>query len=221
MSGLLILAVDAATYSGSVAVLRGRQILEEGEVVMRGATEERLMPAIVDVLGRAAVDVADLDGVACGAGPGSFTSLRIAGALAKGIAVSRKIPLFVASSLALIVAADDSLGAGDYLAQLDAMRGELYVQHLRRHPDDRIEEMAPPRLLSVNAALALRAAGGLTGIGSAGAEIERVPRARGFALLLGSVAREVSLASWEPSYGRLAEAQVLWEKRHGRTLADP
>ena len=90
------LAVDAATYSGSVAVLRGRQLLDEGEVVMRGATEERLMPAIVDVLGRAAVDVADLDGVACGAGPGSFTSLRIAGALAKGIAS----PLIVSAPLA-------------------------------------------------------------------------------------------------------------------------
>jgi tRNA threonylcarbamoyladenosine biosynthesis protein TsaB len=221
MSGALVLAVDAATYSGSVALLRGPRVIEEAEVVMRGATEERLMPAIVEVLARAGVGVAELRGVACGAGPGSFTSLRIAAALAKGIAASRRIPLFAASSLTLIVAAEASLGPGDYLAQLDAMRGDLYVQHLRKHADGRIEEAAAPRLLSLSAASELSAASRSITIGNAGAVLGGAPHARGFAVLLGSIAGEVPLASWEPSYGRLAEAQVQWERRHGKALSQP
>ncbi len=221
MTDDFVLAVDAATYAGSVAVLCGTRVVEEAQVVMRGATEERLMPAIVEALARAGVGVNQLVGVACGAGPGSFTSLRIAAALAKGIAFSRGIPLLAASSLTLILAADESLGAGEYLAQLDAMRGELYVQRLRKHSNGRIEEVAAPMLLSMASAAEMAASEALITIGNAGAAVERPSHARGFAALLDSIAAPVSVSTWEPLYGRLAEAQVQWELRAGRALAQP
>ena len=221
MSETITLAVDAATYAGSVAVLRGAQVLHEVQVVMRGATEERLMPAIVDAMARAEVGVPELAGVACGAGPGSFTSLRIAAALAKGIAASRAIPFFVASSLTLVVAADPTLGVGDFLVQLDAMRGDVYVQRVRRGADGRIAELSRPELMSAGAASELAARESLLTVGNAGAMVERAPHARGFAHLIGSLATQVSLASWEPMYGRLAEAQVQWERRHGKALVSP
>jgi tRNA threonylcarbamoyladenosine biosynthesis protein TsaB len=49
----------------------------------------------------------------------------------------------------------------------------------------------------------------------------RDPHARGFAALLRAsddLVRRVDVASWEPDYGRKAEAQVRWEQAHGRAL---
>jgi hypothetical protein len=53
-----------------------------------------------------------------------------------------------------------------------------------------------------------------------GQEIDAHPHARGIAPILASIleAGPVNLASWEPDYGRLAEAQVRWEAEHGRPL---
>jgi tRNA threonylcarbamoyladenosine biosynthesis protein TsaB len=53
-----------------------------------------------------------------------------------------------------------------------------------------------------------------------GQEINEIPHARGVARMLDDIlsAGPVDLASWEPSYGRLAEAQVRWEATHGRSL---
>ena len=76
------LAIDASTYRGTVAVLRGARVLAEREVAMKGADAERLMPAVADALAEADVAIDALARVVCGQGPGSFTSLRIAGAIA-------------------------------------------------------------------------------------------------------------------------------------------
>jgi len=218
MSDALVLALDAATYSGSVALLGGGRVLEASAVAMRGATEERLMPAIAELLSRARVPAQRLSGIACGGGPGSFTSLRIAASLAKGLAVSLGVPLFVASSLTLIVAADESLGPGDYQAQLDAMRGDAYVQRIRKAPDGRVMELTDAALSGGSEALERAARDGVVTIGGANAMLPRIPHARGFRVLLGEVASQVEVSSWEPLYGRLAEAQVQWERRHGQTL---
>ena len=67
-----------------------------------------------------------LDRVVCGSGPGSFTSLRIAGGIAKGLSAGADVPLYAVPSLALIVGGA-SLPVGRYLAVLDALRGECYV----------------------------------------------------------------------------------------------
>jgi tRNA threonylcarbamoyladenosine biosynthesis protein TsaB len=52
----------------------------------------------------------------------------------------------------------------------------------------------------------------------AGEAMDAAPHARGLARLDASLVRDVSLAAWEPAYGRLAEAQVKWETEHGRSL---
>lgn len=218
MSGGIVLAVDAATYSGSAALLRGGTVLAASEVAMRGVHEERLLPAIAELLSRAGVPPERLSGIACGGGPGSFTSLRIAASLAKGLAVSLRVPLFAASSLALIVAGDESLGPGDYQAQLDAMRGDVYVQRIRKAADGRVMELTAAALLGGGEASELAARDGVLTVGGGSATLPRSPHARGFGALLGGMAVEVGVSSWEPLYGRLAEAQVQWERRHGQAL---
>ena len=217
---MLTLAIDAATYGGSVAVIERDRVLAAREVAMRGEREERLMPSVAEALDDAGVGVADLARVVCGAGPGSFTSLRIAASIAKGIAAARAIPLVAVSSLLLIVAgASCSERGGRYLAVLDAMRGDVYVAGFEVADVHLIRELSPMAVVprAELPAMSERLAARLIGPAE---ELTAGPHARGVARLdrLLEVARPVDLASWEPHYGRLAEAQVRWEHAHGRPL---
>jgi tRNA threonylcarbamoyladenosine biosynthesis protein TsaB len=214
------LALDAATYAGSAAVVAGAEILAECEVAMRGEHEERLMPAVAAVLSAAGVGVDDLRRVVCGAGPGSFTSLRIAASIAKGIAAARGIPLYEVSSLLLVVAGSPLAAApGRYLAVLDAMRGEMFVAGYEVQDGGTIVDLVAPALVARDDVDALAARLRARRIGPV-EELAAVPRARGVARLASRLASAdpVALASWEPNYGRLAEAQVKWELAHGRPL---
>ncbi len=214
---MLTLGLDASTYTGSVALLDGARVIAEREVAMRGEREERLMPAVDATLRDAGVSVRDLRRIACGAGPGSFTSLRIAGSIAKGLALGLGVPLYAVSSLWLLVAgARPSLAAGSYVAALDAMRGDRYVQWITVAADGRVDEAEEPRLISAEQLAELARVEVMAGPGLA---IELGPHARGAALLDFDALAPVDLALWEPRYGRLAEAQVKWEAVHGRPLA--
>ncbi len=220
---MITLAIDASTYIGTVAVLRDRVVVAEGEAVMRGEQEERLMPAVVATLGEAGCSVRDVTRVICGAGPGSFTSLRIAGAIAKGIVMgngARVDGLFAVSSLALIVAGrSEQLEPGRWLALLDAMRGEKYAALYQVGAGGSVRELERLGLVrdadvaSTCERLEARAIGPKE-------MLEAAPHARGVAMLLDQVIEHgrVSLDTWEPDYGRLAEAQVKWEATHGRAL---
>ena len=217
--GPLALALDAATYAGTVAVVRGSAVLAEREVAMRGEREERLMPAVAAALTEARVTVRELDAVVCGAGPGSFTSLRIAASIAKGIAAARRIPLHARSSLVLLIAgAEPRLPDGVYVPALDAMRGEVFAATVTLAGGRIIDEGATRRLTERElASLSARTGARVAGPGR---ELDLHPHARGVARdpvwLAGG--GQVSLTDWEPDYGRLAEAQVKWEAAHGRPL---
>jgi tRNA threonylcarbamoyladenosine biosynthesis protein TsaB len=217
------LALDASTYSGTVAVLREGVLAAAGEAVMRGEHEERLMPAVVSTLADAGCSVRDVARVICGAGPGSFTSLRIAGAIAKGIVMgngARCEGLYAVSSLALIVAGGaPPPPTGRWLALLDAMRGERYAALFEVEPGGEVHELE--RLGIIADADVPRACDAL-GARAVGPRetVAAWPHARGVARLLDSIlaAGRVPLDTWEPGYGRLAEAQVRWEAAHGRPL---
>ena len=220
---MITLALDASTQVGTVAVLRDRTLLAEGEAVMRGEWEERLMPAVAATLGQAGCSVRDVTRVICGAGPGSFTSLRIAGAIAKGIVVgngARVEGLFAVSSLALIVAGRAAhLEAGRWLALLDAMRGERYAALFEVGGDGSVREIERlGRVREGDVSLECERLGARA-IGPR-EMVDAAPHARGAAILLDGILvhGRVPLDSWEPEYGRLAEAQVKWETVHGRSL---
>jgi tRNA threonylcarbamoyladenosine biosynthesis protein TsaB len=217
MSGMLTLALEAATSMGSVAVLRDGELLASREVAMRSGAEEHLLPAIDESLREAGATTRDLARVVCGAGPGSFTSLRVSASLAKGIAFAQSIPLYAVSSLALI-AADALLGDGVYLAVLDALRGDVFAAAYTR-ADNEVTELSPVRLVPRDSLAREAARLQATVIGP-----EERPRTNPRAanvVRLGAwlVQPPVSLAAWEPDYGRLAEAQVKWEQAHGRPLS--
>ncbi len=221
---MITLAIDASTYIGTVAVLRDRALVAEGEAVMRGEQEERLMPAVIATLGEAGCSVRDIARVICGAGPGSFTSLRIAGAIAKGIVMgngARADGLFAVSSLALIVAGRSAqLEPGRWLALLDAMRGEKYAALYQVGAAGSVKEVERLGLVRDADVAATCERLGARAIGPR-EMLESAPHARGVAMLLDDIIAtgRVSLDTWEPDYGRLAEAQVKWEATHGRSLS--
>ncbi len=214
-----ILAIDASTYTGTVAIISRKQVVSEREVAMRGRNEERLMPAVAEALTAAGVSIAELGAVVCGAGPGSFTSLRIAASIAKGIASGRGIPLYSAPSLLLMVAGSAwSRIAGRYLAVLDALRGELFAACYEVSAGGSIREIAPVTLLGTTSLEASAAALDATIMGI-GRQLDAFPHARGVVLCgaSGGLSR-ANLGAWEPGYGRLAEAQVKWELANARPL---
>jgi tRNA threonylcarbamoyladenosine biosynthesis protein TsaB len=218
MSAPLTLALDAATYTGTVAIVAGAQVLAERELAMRGEREERLMPAVADALRLAGLTVRDVERVVCGAGPGSFTSLRIAASIAKGIATGRSVPVYAVSSLLLIVAGG-AHAPGRYLAVLDAMRGESFVAGYDVMAGGDIVDVGHAALVARAEIDELARSIGARRIGPA-EELVAIPRASGIARVAARLdcAGPVDLTSWEPNYGRAAEAQVKWERAHGRPL---
>lgn len=211
---MIVLALDASTYVGTAAVFAEGRLLGAGQTAMRGRESERLFPLVLAVLRDAGQELADVKEVWCGAGPGSFTSLRIAASIAKGLAVGRGIPVRPLSSLGLIVAANAPGEQVRYLAALDALRGQHYVQQFDCHGDAALALGEP--VLAPSDRLEELASGASARLVGPGLHDGWLPHVRGAMRL--PQAPPVDLAAWEPDYGRKAEAQSRWEAEHGRTL---
>jgi tRNA threonylcarbamoyladenosine biosynthesis protein TsaB len=153
------IALDGSTYQGSVAILRDSELVAErtlgGEEAVSGKREagrgDTLMPAIAECLKEVGVKRDAIARVVCGAGPGSFTSLRVAGSVAKGLAVGYGVDLYTVSSLILTVAgARPTLPEGEYLSVLDAMRGEYYAARVTLLSDQTAIQSEPTHLVSAD-----------------------------------------------------------------------
>ncbi|MCA1664057.1 MAG: tRNA (adenosine(37)-N6)-threonylcarbamoyltransferase complex dimerization subunit type 1 TsaB [Myxococcales bacterium] len=118
-----MLAIDTSTLHAAVALwCDGRALAERHRVVTTHS--DALLAMIDEAFVEANVAPADLDVVACGAGPGSFTGLRIGLATAKGLCFALAKPLVMISSLAALAARAPD---GRVLASLDALKGEVYA----------------------------------------------------------------------------------------------
>jgi tRNA threonylcarbamoyladenosine biosynthesis protein TsaB len=124
--GGVLLALDSATRTASVALaVEGRRA---GEAVVEAAAgaSSALLPAVDGVVRGAGREPGEVTAVAVGAGPGSFTGLRIAAATAKGIVAALGVPLFAYSSLLAEAAAHRAAG-GTVCALFDARNREVYA----------------------------------------------------------------------------------------------
>lgn len=122
----LILAIETATRSGSVAVARGETVLSrrEGDASISHSTN--LIEMIDAVLNEAGAQLSDVDVFAVAVGPGSFTGLRIGLATVKAFAEVNRRPIVGISTLAAVAHA--SALAGDVVSLLPAGRGEVFAQ---------------------------------------------------------------------------------------------
>lgn len=140
-----ILAIDTATDVCSVAVLHGERLTERVETVGHRHSE-RALPMIDAALIDAGVSLDDIDVFAFGAGPGSFTGLRIACGIAQGLAYGkRKRVVPVGNLRALAASAFAATITGDLLlAAIDARMNEAYCAIYRR--DEHVSEVRAPAL---------------------------------------------------------------------------
>ena len=125
----MILGFDTSTAASAACVLRDDGVAFEvipGPAALAAppAHARELMPAIAKVMDDAQAGFDDLQAVAVGIGPGTFTGLRIAIATARTLAGANGLPLRPVSSLAALAAGiDDELA----LALIDAKRGEVFA----------------------------------------------------------------------------------------------
>ena len=125
-----IIAIETATEACSAALSVDGRVVERSEIAPRRHAE-LILPMIESLLVEAGISRAQLDGIAVGRGPGAFTGVRLAIAVAQGLALALDIPIVPVSSLAAL--AQDAPDAGaSILAVIDARMGEVYTGMFRR-----------------------------------------------------------------------------------------
>lgn len=121
-----LLAIETSSDIGSVALQLGESIKEQRIATPREQTE-RVLPIVSDLLSSAGLVLADLDGIAFGRGPGSFTGLRVAAAVAQGFGLAANLPLLPVSSLAAMAQGIwRTQGQERSLVCIDARMGEVF-----------------------------------------------------------------------------------------------
>ncbi|HEU4698157.1 MAG TPA: tRNA (adenosine(37)-N6)-threonylcarbamoyltransferase complex dimerization subunit type 1 TsaB [Gemmatimonadales bacterium] len=238
-------ALDTATDVASVALAVAPGEVLEDRVAGARSHARAILPLLDVLLRRAGRGPAALTGILVADGPGSFTGLRVGAAVAKALVATRGVELRTAPSLlgraaAAAQAAPD--GGAPVLAVSDALRGELYAMLVRFTPGA-VETLLAPRVWRPDALVTvLEQRGAALGaiVGDVPAAIrERLEAWSGLpattspagaasaAALLALLAREggtrrpADPRTWEPEYGRPAEAQARWESAHGRPLPSP
>lgn len=237
-----LLALETATRSLSVAVLRGGECVAEETATAGRSAAEVLLPAIDRLLDRAGLDPGGLGGFAISVGPGSFTGLRVGIATLKGLAFGSDIPVAAVSTLAALARGAPE-GEGPVVALLDARRGEVYAAAFRARgaePDPRL-----PEGVYTPAELAARLDAGCVLVGEEAERRARALRDRGLEVRVSAARLEaprardvgalgilclargggVAVEALVPRYLRRADAEVARTGQRfeapARTAADP
>lgn len=117
-----LLALDTSTENCSLALWLDGEVMSRQELAGQRHSD-LLLPMLEALLGDAGLTLGVLDGIAFGAGPGSFTGLRIGCGVAQGLALGADLPVLGISTLLALAAA----APGEkVIACLDARIGEIY-----------------------------------------------------------------------------------------------
>ena len=117
----IVLAFDTSAAHCAAALLLGDRVVTRVEVMAKGQAE-RLVPMLDELLAGEGVDWPAITCLAVGVGPGNFTGIRIAVALARGLALGLKVP-------AVGVTGFEAAGAGGTVS-IPAPRGQFYVKRV-------------------------------------------------------------------------------------------
>lgn len=218
------LALDTATDRATLALGRPGEVVARETIVGARNHAGALVPALERCLGGAGITSAEIEGIALADGPGSFTGLRVGASLAKALVRAQPVPLWTTPSL-LVCAAAGGAGEGVVLSVSNALRGELFAAAYRFLPGV-VETVLAPMVITPKE-LAVRVPAPARIVGPAAPTLGGEPTwpdaadLLGLIGLAGGVSRSADPSRWEPQYGRPAEAQAVWERTHGRPLADP
>lgn len=229
-----ILALDSSTDACSVALIRDSEVITLFELAARSHTQ-RLLPMVDDVMHQSACSLGDVDAIAFGCGPGSFTGLRICLGVVQGLAFGLQIPVIPVSTLMAMAAGHFRLQAAkdnvpEVLVALDARMQEVYWGLFRKTSSDTLVEaiteefVMSPKKVATHADVQIRAAQ-MIGIGQGwhypelqqlptlGRDLNVYPRAEDIARLAELSYRRgetLSVFDAQPVYLR---DEVSWQKR--------
>lgn len=142
-----LLALDTATEACTVALWIDGEVLERNE--SGGKHAERLLPMVNTLLAEAGVSLKQLDAIAFGRGPGSFTGLRIGAGVTQGLAFGASLPVIPISSLAALAQGVD---AARVVAAFDARMQQVYWGTYERSSDGLMISLAPETVVDPVAA---------------------------------------------------------------------
>ncbi|MDO8208655.1 MAG: tRNA (adenosine(37)-N6)-threonylcarbamoyltransferase complex dimerization subunit type 1 TsaB [Gallionella sp.] len=134
-----ILALETSTEYCSVALWQDGEVVEHCELV--GQKHSELLISMIDALLReTSVAINQLEGIAYGSGPGSFTGVRIACGATQGLALGANLPV---AGICTLLALAEAAGHPRVIAALDARMGEIYCAAYQRSGEDWITVYEP------------------------------------------------------------------------------
>ena len=222
-----ILGIETATRAASVAVVFDGKILAESLRESPQSFSETLMPQVEEVI-KSSGAFENLDAVAVSIGPGSFTGLRIGLATAKALAYAWGIKIIGVPTL---LAMSYNFPNAKVVPMIDAQKNRAYCQLFDKNLPLSELEVKPIDEVITEAG---RLDGEIFLCGDALHKIKiplpsnvklapphlRMPRASSVAWCAEDLRRVDNVMNLEPLYVRRAEAEVLWEKRHGLLSED-
>ena len=147
-----LLAIETSTDACSVALSCGN-VVQETFVIQPREHNKMLLPMVEEILTGLRLTVVDLDAIAFGVGPGSFTGLRLSAGVVQGLAFAANKPVIPISSLAaLAYSAGEPLGithSQNILTILDARMQDIYFAAFRYEPTS-LTRLADDALLSTS-----------------------------------------------------------------------
>ncbi len=195
----LYLALDTATDSPSIALGTPEEPGEDLRVPSRRELSGEIDRVVASLLKSHGTAPGRLAGVLVADGPGSFTGLRIGIAFAKGLCRAANLPLLTAPSL-MGAARAVARGTEAVAAEYDALRGEVFRAVYRFGSS--VEVLAEPGLVASGSPLAFRSPARASARDASASALLRLVGVPAGATVISP------LASWEPAYGRPAEAEA-------------
>ena len=194
----VLLALDSSTDTMALAlVMPGQNRVFEAAGGAQASA--RMLPEVKALLAGGGVAMDELDAIAFGQGPGAFTGLRTACAVAQGLAFGLDKPVLAVDSLLLVAEDARAQGAGDDIwVAMDARIGEIYAAHYRRAGDDWQAVEAPalyrPEMLAAHWGTPAAAAG--TALAEYAEALGPLPRAWPQARSRAAALATLALAAW-------------------------
>ena len=135
MQNLTLLALDTSTEACSVALFHHGEKTHINELAQRTHTK-RILPMIDEILANSGLRLNQVDALAFGRGPGSFTGVRVGAGIAQGLAFGADLPVIPISNLtAMAQAAFELHQAENVVAVIDARMNEVYFSQLVREKE--------------------------------------------------------------------------------------
>ena len=223
-----ILALDCSTEACSVALLDNGELLAEEFTLAPREHTQRLLPMVDGLLAASEIGLQQLDAIAFGRGPGSFTGLRICLSVVQGLAFGGDLPVIPVSTLAALaqtgvmsaLVPDGAL----VLSALDARMDEIYWG-LYRQVDGLVvlegeEQLSPPERLSLPVSTTGQPC---IALGSGWNYAQRIPAAADVAMADSQLLPRASAVALLAQSGPLLQAdealptylrdQVAWKKQ--------